>query len=151
VAEVESGEEMHAIPLLGLPECWTALHAMLESPPARTKGRLAIAIANEYGELLAFARMDGASPAVREFAVKKAYTAARMRSDLKEFRAGPEQRGRTVADYGDPNLVGMAAGGVAIPDAATGAVLGAIGVSGGTPDEDEAVARVGLQAIVSGG
>lgn len=140
---------MYEITLLGLPECMTALRAMLESGQASAKGRMAIAIVDEYGELMAFARMDGASPAVREYAVKKAYTSARMRSDLKDFRAGLEQRGRTVADFGDPNLVGMAAGGVAIPDATNGAVLGAIGVSGGTPDEDEEVARVGLRAILS--
>ena len=128
---------MYEITLLALPECLTALRTMLQNAPATAKGRLAIAIVNDYGELMAFARMDGASPAVCDFAVKKAYTAARMRSDLKEFRAGLEQRGRSVADYSDPGLVGMAAGGVAIRDGAGDAVIGAIGVSGGTPDEDD--------------
>lgn len=140
---------MYAITLLGLPECLRALRAMLESRLAGAAGRLAIAIVDEYGELMAFARMDGAAPAVREIAVQKAYTSARMRSDLKDFRAGLERRGRTVADFGDPKLVGLAAGGVAIPSAATGAVLGAIGVSGGSPDEDEEIARIGLRAILS--
>jgi glc operon protein GlcG len=140
---------MYEITFLALPECLTALRAMLQSAPASAKGGLAVAIVNDYCELMAFARMDGASPAVCDFAVKKAYTSARMRSDLKEFRAGLEQRGRSVADYGDPRLVGMAAGGVAIRGGAGDAVIGAIGVSGGTPDEDDEVARAGLQAILS--
>jgi glc operon protein GlcG len=138
---------MFTVPVLELPECLAALRAMLQSVPAKVGGRLAFAIVDEYGELLAFARMDGASPAVRDFAVKKAYTSARMRSDLKEFRAGLEQRGRTVADFADANLVGMAAGGVVILATSDDAVIGAIGVSGGTPDEDEEVARIGLRAI----
>jgi glc operon protein GlcG len=140
-------QAMFEITLLALPECMAAVRAMLESAPAGAKGRMAFAVVNEHGELMAFARMDGASPAVSDFALKKAYTSARMRTDLKAFRAGLEQRGRTVADYGDPKLVGMAAGGVAI--AAGDGVIGAIGVSGGTPDEDEQVARTGLATILS--
>ena len=123
---------------------------MLRAAQAQVKQPMAFALVNDYGELMAFARMDGAAPAVREFAIKKAYTSARMRADLNEFRAGLERRGRSVADYGDPNLVGMAAGGAVIRDAETSAVLGAIGVSGGTPEEDEIVAREGLRAAGAG-
>jgi uncharacterized protein GlcG (DUF336 family) len=140
---------MYNITLLGLPECMKAMGAMLERAPSVTTRPVAMAIVNEYGELMSFVRMDGASPHARDYAVKKAYTAARMRSDLKDFRAGLEQRGRSVSDFADPNLVGSAAGGVAIMDATSSAILGAIGVSGGTPDEDEAIARVGLGALQS--
>src|SRR6266542_850464 len=97
--------------LLDLAECRTALDAMLRAAQAHVRQPMAFAVVNDYGELMAFARMDGAAPAVRDFAVKKAYTTARMRGDLREFRAGLEQRARSVADYGDPGLVGMAAGG----------------------------------------
>ena len=138
---------MYEITLLGLSECRAALNAMLQSPPAKAKGRIAMAIVNDYGELMLFVRMDGTAPAVCDFAVKKAYTSARMRSDLGDFRAGLEQRGRTVADYSDPGLVGMAAGGVIVAGSAAGAVLGAIGVSGGTPAEDDEIARIGLAAL----
>jgi glc operon protein GlcG len=139
---------MYEISLLELPECLAALEAILEESRATVSQPVAIAIVNDYGELMAFARMDGATPAVQEFAVKKAYTAARMRQDLRDFRAGLEQRGRTVADYGDPNLLGMAAGGVVIAGAGSGEVVGAIGVSGGTPADDDRIARLGLQLIM---
>jgi glc operon protein GlcG len=137
--------------LLALPECRAALDAMLRNAQEGVRQPMAFAIVNDHGELMAFARMDGAAPAVREFAVKKAYTSARMRADLKDFRSGLEQRGRSVTDFADPNLVGMAAGGIVIREAETGAVLGAIGVSGGTPEEDDAVARVGIQSLFAGG
>ncbi len=136
---------MYEIEILDLSQCLDALEAMLREAQTIAARPVAAAVVNEYGELMAFARADGASPAVQDFAVKKAYTAARMGADLRDFRAGLEQRGRSVADYGDPNLVGMAAGGVVV--ATAGGVLGGIGVSGGTPDEDEQIARAGLQAL----
>src|SRR3974390_3471960 len=102
--------------LLELTECRAALDAMLVDAQRQGVEPMAFALVNEYGELMAFARMDGIAPAIRDFAIKKAYTAARMRADLRDFRAGLEQRGRTVADYGDPDLLGMAAGGVVIRD-----------------------------------
>ena len=53
--------------------------------------------------------------------------------------------GRSTADLGDPDLIGVQ-GGVAILSA-DGAALGGIGVSGLAADEDEAIARIGLRAI----
>src|SRR5215471_19277101 len=99
---------MFESPFLDLAECRAALDAMLRDAEGRGVEPMAFAIVNEYGEIMVFARMDGAAPAIRDFALKKAYTAARMRTDLKDFRAGLEQRGRTVADYADPGFVGMA-------------------------------------------
>ncbi|HTE83499.1 MAG TPA: heme-binding protein [Dehalococcoidia bacterium] len=137
--------------LLDLAECRAALAAMLLAAQGLVRQPLAFAVVNDYGELMAFARMDGATPAVRELAIKKAYTSARMRADLKDFRAGLEQRGRNVTDYADPDLVGMAAGGIVIRDQESSVVLGGIGVSGGTPDEDEKIARAGLLAFQTAG
>ena len=93
--------------------------------------------------------MDGITPFVRDYATKKAYTAARMGADLADFAARLKGQGRSVADYGDDRLVGAARGGLAVR-AAAGAVVGGIGVSGGTPDQDEAVARIGLAALAGG-
>jgi uncharacterized protein GlcG (DUF336 family) len=142
---------MFGTTLLGLPECRVAINVMLRDAERDVQQPMAFAIVNDYGELMAFARMDGSTPAVRDFAVKKAYTAARMRADLKDFRAGLEQRGRSVADYADSGMVGMAAGGVVISEPGSGAVLGAIGVSGGTPQQDDVIAHAGLRALLVGG
>ncbi len=139
---------MHTVTLLGLPECLAAVDAMVQASVDSATPPLALAIVNEHGELMAFARMDGTTPMVQHFASKKAYTAARMQADLKDFRSGLEQRGRTVADYGDPNLVGMAAGGVVVRSH-DGSAVGGIGVSGAAPDEDDAIARIGLKALLA--
>ena len=134
-------------PLLDVAECMDAVDAILEAAVEGSRQPMALAIVDEYGALLAFASMDGTSPFVREFAIKKAYTAALMRADLKEFGERRQAQGRSVADYGDPNLVGATRGGVVIRRSQDGHVLGGIGVSGGTPEEDDAVARAGLARL----
>ena len=94
---------------------------------------------------MAFALMDGGTHFARHYATRKAYTASRMRADLRDFAAQRGAQGRSVTDYGDPGLVASARGGVAIR-AGDGSVVGGVGVSGASPDEDEEIARLGLQA-----
>jgi uncharacterized protein GlcG (DUF336 family) len=65
---------------------------------------------------------------------------------LPDFEHLRKSRGRSVADFANANLIGLAAGGVVLKSE-RGDVLGAIGVSGGTPEEDESIARLGLQAV----
>jgi len=52
-----------------------------------------------------------------------------------------------VTEFGDPNLIALQ-GGVAITNPADQSVLGGIGVSGLTAEEDEAIAKIGLKAII---
>ena len=134
-------------PLLDVAECIEAVDGMLEAAAEGSQQPMALAVVDEYGALLAFASMDGTSPFVREFAIRKAYTAALMRADLKDFGERRQAQGRSVADYGDPKLVGASRGGVVISRSQDGRVLGGIGISGGTPEEDDVVARVGLARL----
>ena len=137
---------MYTRPLLDVDECMGALDAMLAAA-AGAQGPMALAIVDEYGDLLALACMDGASPFVRDFAIKKAYTAARMRADLRDFAERRRTQGRSIADYGDAKFVGAMRGGVVLQRSPDGHVLGGIGISGGAPEEDDAVARAGLEAL----
>ena len=57
-----------------------------------------------------------------------------------------KSQGRTVADMGNPNLV-SAQGAVVVLHPSTGAVLGAIGVSGLAAQEDEDLSRLGMEAL----
>ena len=59
----------------------------------------------------------------------------------------PTSQRRSAAEFGDPNLLALQ-GGVVIPGP-EGTALGGIGVSGLTAEEDEQIAKVGLQAITS--
>jgi uncharacterized protein GlcG (DUF336 family) len=108
---------------------------------------LAIAICDDQGELVTFARMDRCAPQPPVVARKKAYTAARTRTDTKVYADRLKSQGRSVTEFGDPNLL-AAQGGVVITNPADQSVLGGIGVSGLTAEEDEARARIGLSAIV---
>jgi glc operon protein GlcG len=108
---------------------------------------VAIAIVDDQGELVSFARQDRCAPQPPIVARKKAYTAARTRTDTKVYADRLKSQGRSATEFGDPNLL-AAQGGVVITGPEN-AVLGAIGVSGLSAEEDEQVAKVGLQAITS--
>jgi uncharacterized protein GlcG (DUF336 family) len=136
---------MYERPVLDIDECLAALDAMLDAAVEGSGQPLALAIVDDQGDTICFARMDGVGVRNRGYALDKAYTAARMRMDLGDFS---ERRGdRPVSDYGDTRFVGAKQGGIVIRDPSTGWVMGAIGVSGGATGQDDSVGQVGLDAL----
>jgi uncharacterized protein GlcG (DUF336 family) len=106
---------------------------------------LAIAVVDEWGDLMGFARMDSATPFACQNARKKAYSAAILRSDARDQDAAFRAERRSIAELADPGLVSSTGGGVVIRVGAQ--VVGGIGVSGGSAVENESVARAGLAAL----
>jgi len=108
-----------------------------------------IAVADAHGELIAFARMDGAPLSSILVAANKAYTAARERKPTKDIgeKMRDPVKGFDIAFYGDSRFVGWGGG---IPIRKNGEVVGAIGVSGLSSAEDIALATVGLELIAPG-
>lgn len=97
--------------------------------------RMAFAVVEPSGELVAFAKMDNAPYASTQLAQQKARTSAR----LKLTTANMEERvqgGRTALITSDEVL---AIGG-GVPIVAGGRVVGALGVSGASAAEDAALA-----------
>ena len=97
--------------------------------------KLAFAVVEPSGELVAFARMDDAPYASIRLAQQKARTSARLRvttADLEQRVLG----GRAVLLSSDEVL---AIGG-GVPIVVNGRVVGALGVSGAAAAEDAAVA-----------
>jgi glc operon protein GlcG len=131
--------------MLSLDDARQAMERMLQEALKAPNRPVAIAVCDDQGELVAFARMDRCAPLPLTIARKKAYTAARTRSDTKAFADRLKSMGRSTIDLGDSNLIGVQ-GGVAIVTA-DGTALGGIGVSGLAAEEDEAIARLGLRAI----
>jgi glc operon protein GlcG len=106
-------------------------------------------VADDHGELVAAATMDGAAPDTRLNAQRKAYTAAR--SDARSTAELAEKVRDNPAELAsfDPSFT-FFKGGVA---AFKGELrVGAVGVSGLSGDEDDALARQALaQAGLSAG
>lgn len=106
---------------------------------SRNGFRMAIAIVEPSGELVAFARMDDTQYGSIYVAQRKAEFAARYRqsSATAEERV---QAGRIVS-LSNPDAFTIGGG---IPIVIDGRVVGAIGVSGATAAQDVAVAEVAL-------
>ena len=105
-----------------------------------------IAVADPHGELIAFARMDGAPiPSIR-IAANKAWTAARERKATKDIgdKVKHPEKGFDIAYYGDEKFVGWGGG---IPLKKGDEVVGAIGVSGLSSAEDIELAMTGVNAL----
>ena len=112
---------------------------VVESAP----GPVSVYVADDHGELVAAATMDGAAPDTRVNAERKAYTAAR--SDAETTRALAEKVRDDPAELAsfDPKFI-FFKGGVAAFE--NGRRVGAVGVSGLPGDEDEALAVAAIRA-----
>jgi len=105
-----------------------------------------IAVVDAGGNLVAFERMDGAWLGSIDISQKKAWTSRAFDIDTKTLstltQPGNDFYGLHVSNNGK---VMIFAGGV--PLKREGKVVGAIGVSGGSGDQDHAVAKAGAAAF----
>lgn len=113
--------------------------------------KMNLAVVDDGGHLLAFARMDGARPASAHTALTKATTAATFRQET-----GP------LPLKGEPDVLlnlslqnaAQASGGKittlkgGVPIIVDGQVIGAVGVGGGSGEQDAEVAKAGIQALL---
>ncbi len=106
---------------------------------ARNGFRMAIAVVEPSGELVAFVRMDDTQYGSIYVAQRKAEFAARYRQSSATAE-GSVQAGRIVS-LSNPDAFPIAGG---IPILIDGRIVGAIGVSGATAAQDAAVAQVAL-------
>ena len=108
------------------------------------RNKVVVAVVDAWGNLLLLRRTEGAQVASSQVALDKARTAAifvRPSRDIEAQVSG----GR----FGALALRGAAALTGGVPLAVDGEVVGAIGTSGETPDEDEAVSFAGAAAVYS--
>ena len=112
-----------------------------------------IAVVDDGGHLLSFARMDGARPASGATALTKAVSAATFRQETG-----------TLPVTGEPDILlslsiqnaAAASGGKittlkgGVPILIDDQVIGAIGVGGGSGAQDAEVAKAGVRALLDG-
>jgi uncharacterized protein GlcG (DUF336 family) len=122
--------------------------ALLECVRAEGEARslaLAACVVDAGGNEIASQRMDGAALGARQLAAGKAYTAVLWGVRTGEFTSSTQPGG---ADWGfnttDPRIVVYAGG---VPLYAGGALVGALGASGGTGEEDEACVLAAIAAV----
>ncbi len=100
---------------------------------------ISVAICDANGFLMAFSRADGAPVRTIQIAQSKAYTANRMGSSTDAFLARLRSEGLEISSFCDPLLTAMPGG--ALLKNAQGKLLGAIGISGLAPKDDQCIAN----------
>jgi uncharacterized protein GlcG (DUF336 family) len=105
------------------------------------------AVVDSGGFLLALSRMDGAGPMTASIATSKAYTAAVMRRASGDLMPMAEQRPQFFAAVSRMGLVPLVPGLGGVPVRGDGEIVGGIGVSGGTAEQDLECAEVALRAV----
>ncbi|MGC2662149.1 MAG: heme-binding protein [Bryobacteraceae bacterium] len=116
--------------------------AAAEKKAEDMKHPMNIAVVDEGGNLVAHVRMDGAWIGSIDISIKKAFTSRAFDISTKDL-AGHSQSGDQFFGIHASNggRIMIFAGG--IPLKRDGKVVGAIGVSGGSGDQDHAVAEAG--------
>ncbi|WP_416357934.1 GlcG/HbpS family heme-binding protein [Aureimonas phyllosphaerae] len=120
---------------------------------ARAKGRelglkpLTVAVLDAGGDLLVLEREDGASPLRPAIAIGKANGAVQMGMGSRALWKRAEEQAYFIDAMNtltSGSLVPVP-GGVLIRDG--GKVVGAVGITGDTSDNDEAAASAGIEAV----
>ena len=104
--------------------------------------KMNVAVADAGGNLVSFARMDGAQLASVSIAEHKARAAVTCRRETKVFESGMQSG--LVYQLSLDGVIGSRGG---IPLVEDGKLIGAIGVSGGTGSQDEVSSKAGAAVV----
>jgi glc operon protein GlcG len=117
--------------------------AAAEAEARKRNWKMNIAVVDTNGELVQFERMEGAQIASGSISIGKARTSARFRRESRVFY--------NVFETGHPYIAtlepGLTASPGGYPLVEGGKLIGAIGCSGGTGDQDAAVCKVGAEIV----
>lgn len=124
-----------------LPDCVAGmLAARVRAEAARLGVPMAVAVVDAEGGLQWFARMDGTLPVSTGLAIDKAYTAAALRMPTDEV-GRLAQPGAPLYGIGNSHGGRIVLFGGGLPLRLGDRVVGGIGVSGGSVEQDVAAAR----------
>ena len=106
------------------------------------KWNVAVAVVNTHGSLVYYERMNNTQSASARIAVDKASAAAMYRRPTRAFVDAIAKTGPATM-----TLPGVVASPGGVPIMSGGRVIGAVGVSGVTGDQDEQCAKAGLAGM----
>jgi uncharacterized protein GlcG (DUF336 family) len=109
------------------------------------KRPICVSVCDANGFLVAFSRMDGAPIRSIQISQSKAYTATRMGIATDEFLGRLRSDNVDIGYYCDPLMTALP-GGNLLKDK-SGAMIGAIGVSGLKPVEDQVITEHVAQTL----
>ena len=118
--------------------------AAAEAEAKKRGATVVIVVVDDGGQLLLLERLDDTQVASVEVGIGKARTAAIFRRPSKVFE--DQVREGRVAALALPGATPLQGG---VPIIHEGKVIGAIGVSGNTPQEDEDIAKVGAASAAA--
>src|ERR1700723_1329731 len=120
--------------------------AAAEKKAAEIGQPMNIAVADAGGNLVAHVRMDGAWLGSIDISIKKAYTSRAFDIATKDLASHSQSGGQFFGIHAsNEGRIMIFAGG--IPLKRGGKVVGSIGVSGGSGEQDHAVAEAGAAAF----
>lgn len=105
---------------------------------------MAVAIVDPAGVLVYYEKMDDTQLGSADVAIEKARSAARFKRATKAFQDTLAAGGEGLRILGISGAVPVEGG---LPLVVDGAIVGAIGVSGGTSPQDGQCAKAGADAI----
>jgi uncharacterized protein GlcG (DUF336 family) len=117
--------------------------AAAEAEAKKRNWKMNIAVVDTNGEPVMFERMEGAQIASGSISIGKARTAARFRRESRAFYNAFET-GHGYVSTLDPTLVASPGG---FPLVEGGKLIGAVGCSGGTGDQDALICKMGADVV----
>ena len=107
-----------------------------------------IAVADESGNLISFQRMDSARITSIQIAIDKAWTAAAARKSTRDYwiASQPGSPAYGISSSNNGRFCTVPGG---IPIFIENQIVGGVGCSSGTPDQDESVSQAGVDAFIT--
>ncbi len=115
-----------------------------QAEAVRNKWNVAIAIVDSGGHLIAFERLDSTQYGSIDVAQEKARTAVAFRRPSKVFQDGVAGGGEGLRTLKLPGATPIEGG---LPLMSAGVIVGAIGVSGVTSEQDGKIAAAGVSVL----
>ncbi|BBD38159.1 MULTISPECIES: GlcG/HbpS family heme-binding protein [Aminobacter] len=146
-----SAAEGLAKPVLGYEAAGRMIAACFAAQAAAGHAQVNVVVVDDGGRLIAAARQDGACKACTDIAENKATTSALYAAPTRamaDLSFGVKRDGVGAGLPGAAFVPGLVAFAGGLPvKSASGDVIGGIGVSGASEDQDESCAQVGLDAV----
>jgi len=139
---------MRSIPALELADC-RRIAAAAEAIAAQHQATVSLAICDGGGHPLLLVRLDGASPSSAAVAMAKARMAALNGKPTADQEAAINSSRPALLQLAGVFKEGAVAMGGGLPLLVNGSCIGAVGVSGMTPDLDAAIATAAAAALSS--